>query len=367
MSEYIEHLGIFFWLFIAAGVCTLLAGLLSAHLMTKHLRYYCIPEQQRCIVRIVSMIPIYAGISCASLWAYDWAPYLAIIRDGYESYALYMFFRLVIEYSLGEEVLIENLLKQKRSRATFPLCFMHYRPSKKTLTLCRQGVVQYVVIRPLCTIVTCILLAKGVYNEGEWNFRYGFPYISIINNIGVTVAMYFLVLLYEITKKDIALYKPLPKFLCIKMIVFVCYWQGVIIFGMFYWKIIPDTYRDFDKADLSSIINNLLICVEMVIFSLAHMYAFPYKFYQNLSEDLSFHDNPANIAVDVVVGGDLGRDAFRSFYPKKLRFGPLTNVIQPKPSRTTSATDVSLQVHLLDSGGLQDYESNKESYVHIQN
>ncbi|PRP79568.1 transmembrane protein [Planoprotostelium fungivorum] len=355
-SEYVQEIGpVFFGLYVGACFCTLLATILSGHLMFRHLRNYIIPEQQRCIVRIISMIPIYAAISCAGLWWYQpKSLILAVIRDGYESYALYMFFRLVIEYSLGEEVLIENLNKQDVRRAVFPFnCF------KKTLTLCRQGVVQYVILRPLCTIITCLVvfLSDDGYREGEWSLNNAYPYISIVNNISVTVAMYFLVLLYEIVSKDIAVYKPLPKFLCIKAIVFVCYWQGVIIFVMFKIHIIPPHLGPFNQSELTSSLNNLLICLEMVMFSIAHMWAFPYTFYSSLAQELMYADKPLDIAVDVVIGGNLASDAFRAFYPKRFRPAGLT-VSGTTPARKTSEHGSSEVVPLIDSNS-----SSRESYA----
>lgn len=60
----------------------------------------------------------------------------------------------------------------------------------------------------------------GVYGEGEFSANVAFPYIVVINNISQFVAMYCLVLFYRANKEDLKPMKPIPKFLCIKAVVF---------------------------------------------------------------------------------------------------------------------------------------------------
>lgn len=59
-----------------------------------------------------------------------------------------------------------------------------------------------------------------VYREGEFRWDAGFPYLVVVNNISQFVAMYCLVLFYKATAAELKPMKPLPKFLCIKAVVF---------------------------------------------------------------------------------------------------------------------------------------------------
>lgn len=68
-------------MFALASLFVLLATILSAHLIYKHLKYYTQPDHQRYIVRIVFMIPIYAIYSLLSLLLHNYQVYFALLRD----------------------------------------------------------------------------------------------------------------------------------------------------------------------------------------------------------------------------------------------------------------------------------------------
>ena len=52
------------------------------------------------------------------------------------------------------------------------------------------------------------------------------------NNLSVAVAFYALLSFFHGTQKDLEWCNPWPKFLCIKGVVFMTFWQGVCIQGM---------------------------------------------------------------------------------------------------------------------------------------
>lgn len=59
----------------------------------------------------------------------------------------------------------------------------------------------------------------GIYPSWlSWTF-------TIILNISVTLALYTLLIFYHVFDKELAPHKPLAKFLCVKGIVFFCFWQ----------------------------------------------------------------------------------------------------------------------------------------------
>lgn len=93
------------------------------------------------------------------------------------------------------------------------------RLNHHTLKLLKDWTWQFVVIRPVCSILMIALQLLGLYSNWiSWTF-------TIILNISVSLALYSLVIFYHVFAKELAPHKPLSKFLCIKGIVFFCFWQ----------------------------------------------------------------------------------------------------------------------------------------------
>ena len=73
--------------------------------------------------------------------------------------------------------------------------------------------------------------------------------------------------------------RPVPKFLCVKGILFFSFWQSVGISVLVAAKIITKLGPYTDPENVSVGLNDTLICVEMPFFAMAHLYAFSYKDY----------------------------------------------------------------------------------------
>lgn len=88
-----------------------------------------------------------------------------------------------------------------------------------TLKLLKHWTWQFVIIRPVCSILMIALQLLGFYPSWlSWTF-------TIILNISVSLALYSLVVFYHVFAKELAPHRPLAKFMCIKGIVFFCFWQ----------------------------------------------------------------------------------------------------------------------------------------------
>ncbi|CAI2737210.1 unnamed protein product [Dicrocoelium dendriticum] len=97
-----------------AGFCALLACCITLHHVYCHLKNYtCYPEQ-RCIIRIVFIIPAYAVYSFTSLMLTVHAPlgsvYVEPLRDIAEAVAIYSFLALCYQYLGGEGSIMLELM-----------------------------------------------------------------------------------------------------------------------------------------------------------------------------------------------------------------------------------------------------------------
>jgi hypothetical protein len=190
-----------------------------------------------------------------------------------------MFFVLCTSYVGGYKDMVSVFEQYPKRKCLEPLCCFKVKPGKGLLRWCQRGILQYALLKPLVTFISVILLAVDAYADGEWRADRGWLWITIINNISVTVSLYFLVLFYQVSKSDLTPYNPLIKFGVIKGIVFFCYWQSVVIMAIVGLGWIPE-FRDWNHARIGTTLQNLLICFEMCVFALLHLWAFPYDIYQ---------------------------------------------------------------------------------------
>jgi len=313
------------WFIGVSCFCAFVASTISLIQVATHIKRYTVPDQQRCIVRIIIMIPIYCIFSLLALFLPDLQVYFGLARDSYEAYALYCFFSLCLEYGKGWKGLSDAFSQHPSTRLLPPFwCFV--QPKKRWLVICRAGILQYTLIKPIVAVISVFLLAFGLYNEGEWRTDKGYLYCTIINNICVSVSLYFLAFFYKVAADELKPYKPVLKFACIKLIVFFCYWQSVAIaiaVGVGWIQ----TRKNWTESEVGTVIMNGMVCIEMLIFSIMHLVAFPSDLYliramsqAPLIRDAELQEGGyARAMADVTKQTDLMKDTFHTFVPKAIR------------------------------------------------
>ncbi|KNA08074.1 hypothetical protein SOVF_165820 [Spinacia oleracea] len=124
------------------------------------------------------------------------------------------------------------------------------------------------MIRPVCSLLMIALQLVGWYtNTISWIF-------TIILNVSVSLALYSLVAFYHVFAKELEPHKPLVKFLCVKGIVFFCFWQGIVLEMLVAAGIIRSRRAWLDVEHIEEGIQNVLVCLEMVVFSVLQQYAY---------------------------------------------------------------------------------------------
>jgi hypothetical protein len=119
-------------------------------------------------------------------------------------------------------------------------------------------------------------------------------------------ALYCLVLLYNATKRELAPIRPLPKFIAIKAVVFLTFWQALAIeIAAHIGLIKPAELSTYDTDDLAAGLQNFLICLEMFFAAILHAYAFPPRDYMDPSMPSAGFLNNIRVMFDV---GDVVTD-----------------------------------------------------------
>lgn len=119
-----------------------------------------------------------------------------------------------------------------------------------------------------------ILKATGKYNEGNFKANSGYLYIAIIYNTSICVALWSLAMFWVCINDDIKAFRPMPKFLCVKGILFFSFWQSIVVSILVSAGLIKKLGPYTDIEHISMGLTDMLVCLEMPIFAVAHMYAF---------------------------------------------------------------------------------------------
>ncbi|KAK0764420.1 hypothetical protein N5P37_003821 [Trichoderma harzianum] len=262
---------------IVAGVASIVATLLSMISIWLQAKNYRKPLLQRYVVRILLMVPIYSIASWTSMVSLKAAAFVDPIRDIYEAFTIYTFFQLLINYMGGERAVI--IITHGRAPVHHLWPMNHFLPKVDisdpyTFLAIKRGILQYAWLKPILAVAAIIMKATDTYQEGYIGAKSGYFWSGIIYNISVTVSLYSLGLFWVCMHRDLVPFRPVPKFLCIKLIIFASYWQGFFLSILVWLNVIPDDVQGYTRDNLAAAIQDALICVEMPIFAVAHWYAF---------------------------------------------------------------------------------------------
>ncbi|KAI9097324.1 organic solute transporter subunit alpha/Transmembrane protein, partial [Phlyctochytrium arcticum] len=277
-----------FWWY-SALLSTIISVSISIYSMFLHLKNYRRPQVQRLTIRILWMVPVYAVASFISLSSTSIADFVDTIRDIYEAFVIYSFFMLCVNYLGGERALLSTLEERMRTHHLWPfnLCFAPMDMSDPdTFLFVRRGVLQFVVLKPLIALVTMVLKFAGYYHEGQLTFSGAYLWVSAIYNLSVCWSLYCLVLFYVQCEIDLRPYRPMPKFICVKSVVFLTWYQGLGLAFLVWAGVIKgnDLTLETDSGEgpsRAAVIQDLLICLEMPLLALLHQFAFPWTDYND--------------------------------------------------------------------------------------
>ncbi|OAQ71388.1 organic solute transporter ostalpha [Pochonia chlamydosporia 170] len=262
---------------VVAGVASFAATLLSVVSIWLQTKNYRKPLLQRYVVRILLMVPIYSIASFTSMVSLNAAQFVDPIRDIYEAFTIYTFFQLLINYLGGERSLIIMTHGRAPVQHLWPMNHVLRKvdiSDPHTFLSIKRGILQYAWLKPVLAIAAIVMKATGTYQEGYIGAKSGYFWSGIIYNISVTVSLYSLGLFWVCMHKDLTPFRPVPKFLCIKLIIFASYWQGFFLSILVWLGAIPDDVQGYTRDNLAAAIQDALICVEMPAFAIAHWYAF---------------------------------------------------------------------------------------------
>lgn len=152
-----------------------------------------------------------------------------------------------------------------------------------TFLAIKRGILQYAWLKPILGLATIVMKATGTYQEGYIGLTSGYLWSGILYNVSVTLSLYSLAMFWVCMSEDLQPFRPVPKFLCIKLIIFASYWQGFFLSILQFAGAIPNNVPGYTPDNLAAAIQDALICCEMPLFAVAHWYAFSWQDYADVT------------------------------------------------------------------------------------
>ncbi|KAF2717476.1 hypothetical protein K431DRAFT_210915, partial [Polychaeton citri CBS 116435] len=231
-----------------------------------HLRRYRCPREQRQIIRIVFIAVVYAVVSFFQIYDYEIAEYIAVIPDLYEAFCICALFLLYLQFAAPASTFGEEMFEAVRAAEEHHTGFDWPR-------ITWIFVFQYPLTQLLATIITLATVAAKTYCAQSLSPRYGHLWAEIINSVGVGAAVLAVFRVYGHVKMIMKARRGLAKLVCFKIIVFISFVQ-TWIFNILLEHNVMKPSKTFSYDDLLYGIPALVLCCEMVIFSLGFWYAY---------------------------------------------------------------------------------------------
>ncbi|XP_037587168.1 transmembrane protein 184A isoform X2 [Cebus imitator] len=274
-----------------SGIFVWTALVLTSHQIYLHLRSYTVPQEQRYVIRLLLIVPIYAFDSWLSLLLlgdHQYYVYFDSVRDCYEAFAIYSFLSLCFQYLGGESAIMAEIRGKPIKSSCFygTCCLRGMTYSIGFLRFCKQATLQFCLVKPVMAITTIILQAFGKYHDGDF-------------------------------KELLRPFEPVLKFLTIKAVIFLSFWQGLLLAILERCGVIPEVEtvsgNRLGAGTLAAGYQNFIICMEMLFASVALRYAFPCEVYaekdnspappapmQSISSGLRETVSPQDIVQDAI-------------------------------------------------------------------
>ncbi|XP_047143277.1 transmembrane protein 184A isoform X1 [Hydra vulgaris] len=339
---------------ILSGLFSWISIIISCHQIALHAKHYTNPDQQTYIIRILLIVPIYSLDSWFSLVFFqkNYYIYFDTIRDCYEAFVIYNFLCLCFEY-LGGEMAILSEIRGRPLKTSYLMCTCCL--SGKVLNIeflrfCKKAAIQFCIMKPVMAALILVLEGTGNYGDGDFRPDRGYLYITLLYNFSYSVALYGMFLFYSATKDLLSPFYPVLKFITVKFVIFMSFWQGLVLTILDRNGLIGN--KNQHGVKIAAGYQNFILCIEMFFAAVMMKFAFPHIIYRiqkhkttgrnalkTISKNLRNSINPKDIVMDTI----------HNFSPAYQHYAGVNRSVNVESSiRNDGKETVSYQVTLPD-------------------
>jgi hypothetical protein len=155
----------------------------------------------------------------------DSALYFETLRDLYEAFVIFSFLQLILAYCGGEGSCIQPIEMLPPLRHTCPFCCLPaMRRDIFLVRRCKQGALQFVILKPLLGISSLLGLWLGYYDSD------GYQWVLVTSyNLSYAIALYALLMFVLACGTVAADFNPVRKFVAVKAVIVTAWYQRFAI------------------------------------------------------------------------------------------------------------------------------------------
>ncbi|KAF5018607.1 hypothetical protein F66182_9399 [Fusarium sp. NRRL 66182] len=226
------------------------------------------PLEQVKIMRIGNLLTMFATVCFLSVCFPTAEVYIHPWLDMVEGLALGSFFLLLCDYVSPHSEQRDVFFATKRKNGI--------RWFKTRLFL----IFQMPLVAFLVAIATTITQAVGVYCQWSNAPRFANIWLRVILTVSLVSSVIAILQFYMLLKVDLAKHRPLAKLTAFKLVVGLTLLQEVVFMILTTQDVLGES-RTLTYADVHIGIPNLLICIELIPFSLFFVWAYPWSVYKD--------------------------------------------------------------------------------------
>eukprot|EP00446_Apocalathium_sp_SHHI-4_P062719 CAMPEP_0177432434 /NCGR_PEP_ID=MMETSP0368-20130122/76691_1 /TAXON_ID=447022 ORGANISM="Scrippsiella hangoei-like, Strain SHHI-4" /NCGR_SAMPLE_ID=MMETSP0368 /ASSEMBLY_ACC=CAM_ASM_000363 /LENGTH=533 /DNA_ID=CAMNT_0018903101 /DNA_START=28 /DNA_END=1631 /DNA_ORIENTATION=+ len=304
-----------------AGACAIMADIITFYVLVQHLRKsrsrgHETPQLRRCTIRILLMVPTYTTEAFVSLWEHVGAEageILKFTREIWEAVVIFSFLQYVLlcvggpaavsarqgaapHGTVGHDLVHDPADQQLGDHSKpihlqqlwpFKYCFPAWRSADQMQRWCVRVTLLYMFVTVTFSIIGFFTSLTGAEKLTSKVILIGGLVLMGAQSLAMTgMATFCHTFLGELKPM-----RPLAKFLTVKGVVFLSFWQSLIIKAAVYFGAM-DAYVDqsgmWNSAEqLNGGMQNFLICVEMNLAAIGFVLFFQAKDYDTALENLN--------------------------------------------------------------------------------
>jgi hypothetical protein len=183
----------------------------------------------------------------------------------------------------------------------------------------------------------------------------------LVNNLSISLALYGLFLFYFATKGMLKPYRPVLKFFTVKSVIFLTFWQGVLLASFEKVGLIeaynPNLNGETSQANLSAGTvaagwQNFIICIEMFAAAIALRFAFPHTVYLHAVPSVTTDGRTGRVVTMQSISNnlketmnprDIMQDAIHNFHPNYQQYTQYSPQVTEEKNEKLNSSDNSKQ------------------------